>query len=77
MQKNGSVLNRLQLTFARFHFLSYYTYLVFFFGFYKATVMSSLETKVGQWLFHLKDTTVFCVVLLLSFIARFVISIWI
>ena len=37
----------LQLTFIRFQFLSYYTYLVFFFGFYKATVMSSSETKKG------------------------------
>jgi len=50
MQKIGIVLNRLQLIFIRFQFLSYYTYLVVFFGFYKATVKLSSETKnLGQW----------------------------
>ena len=80
MQKIGIVLNRLQLIFIRFQFLSYYTYLVVFFGFYKATVKLSSETKnLGQWVANFSwklqlfsvQWKLTCLVLLLNFIARF------
>ena len=78
MQKNGIVLYRLKLTFGVFSFFLITSILLSFSVSTRLQLcLVQKQRKVEQLVFYLKVTTVFCLVLLLNFVARFVISMWI